>query len=135
MRDSGCKYNSFDWELMALDLASSHLYFLLEGHSFKAYVHQKTLAFAMSKVTGESHLIPATISEFTTDIKHVAGKPNSVADCLLCEPVCPAHPWLISQLWLPTSSVTWMSLPLDQYLAALVHHNRCDAERQSWPSL
>ena len=60
--------------------------FLLEGRSFTAYVDHKPLTFAMSKVAEpwsarqQRHL--AAISEFTTDIRHVAGKANPVADCL-----------------------------------------------------
>lgn len=83
----------FDRELLALFLATRHFRFLLEGRSFTAYVDHKPLTFAMSKVSEpwsarqQRHL--AAISEFTTDIRHVAGKSNSVADCLSRVLVCP----------------------------------------------
>lgn len=95
LRDSERKYSVFDRELLALYLATRHFRFLLEGRSFTAYVDHKPLTFAMSKVTEpwsarqQRHL--ASISEFTTDIQHVAGKSNLVADCLSRVLVCPVH--------------------------------------------
>ena len=86
LRDCERKYSAFDRELLALFLATRHFRFLLEGRSFTAYVDHKPLTYAMSKVSEpwsarqQRHL--AAISEFTTDIRHVAGKSNSVADCL-----------------------------------------------------
>nr|XP_057908117.1 uncharacterized protein LOC131104680 [Doryrhamphus excisus] len=86
LRDNERKYSVFDRELLALYLACRHFRFLLEGRQFTAYVDHKPLTFAMSKVTEpwsarqQRHL--AAISEFTTDIQHVAGKANPVADCL-----------------------------------------------------
>ncbi|KAK7930700.1 hypothetical protein WMY93_007095 [Mugilogobius chulae] len=86
LKDRERKYSVFDRELLALYLATRHFRFLLEGRPFTAYVDHKPLTFAMSKVSEpwsarqQRHL--AAISEFTTDIRHVAGKSNSVADCL-----------------------------------------------------
>jgi len=49
-------------------------------------VDHKPLTFAMSKVTepwsARQQRQLSYISEFTTDIQHVAGKSNLVADCL-----------------------------------------------------
>lgn len=59
---------------------------LLEGRSFTAIVDHKPLTFAMAKTVEpwsawqQRHL--SYISEFTTDIKHLGGKTNVVADCL-----------------------------------------------------
>ena len=95
LRDSERKYSVFDRELLALYLATRHFRFLLEGRPFTAYVDHKPLTFAMAKVTEpwsarqQRHL--AAISEFTTDIQHVAGKANPVADCLSRVLVCPVH--------------------------------------------
>ncbi|XP_061566754.1 uncharacterized protein LOC133420887 [Cololabis saira] len=95
LRDSERKYSVFDRELLALYLATRHFRFFLEGRSFTAYVDHKPLIFAMSKVTEpwsarqQRHL--ASISEFTTDIRHVAGKTNLVADCLSRALVCPVN--------------------------------------------
>ncbi|TWW56016.1 Retrovirus-related Pol polyprotein from transposon 297 [Takifugu flavidus] len=57
-----------------------------QGRSFTAFVDHKPLTFAMAKTAEpwsarqQRHL--SYISEFTTDIKHLAGKTNVVADCL-----------------------------------------------------
>lgn len=54
-----------------------------EGRRFTVYVDHKALTFATSKVSEprsarqQRHL--ASVSEFTTDIQHVAGKNNHVA--------------------------------------------------------
>ena len=95
LRDAECKYSAFDRELLALYLATRHFRFLLEGRDFTAYVDHKPLTFAMAKTTEpwsarqQRHL--AAISEYTTDIRHVAGKCNPVADCLSRVLVCPVH--------------------------------------------
>ena len=65
------RYSTFDRELLGLWLAVRHFRFLLEGREFTAYVDHKPLTHVMSKT-----------AEFTTDIQHVAGKSNVVADCL-----------------------------------------------------
>uniref|UniRef100_A0A674PAD7 Gypsy retrotransposon integrase-like protein 1 n=1 Tax=Takifugu rubripes TaxID=31033 RepID=A0A674PAD7_TAKRU len=95
LRDNERKYSVFDRELLALYLATHHFRFLLEGRSFTAYVDHKPLTFAMSKVSEpwsarqQRHL--AAVSEFTTDVGHVAGKANPVADCLSRVLICPVH--------------------------------------------
>ena len=57
-----------------------------EGREFTAFVDHKPLTVAMSKVaepwSARQQRQLSYISEFTTDIKHVAGKSNLVADCL-----------------------------------------------------
>ncbi len=69
-----------------LYLAVRHFSFFLEGRVFTAFVDHKPLLYAMSKVSEpwsshqQRHL--AFISEFTTDIKHIDGKSNVVANCL-----------------------------------------------------
>uniref|UniRef100_A0A669BQR8 Gypsy retrotransposon integrase-like protein 1 n=1 Tax=Oreochromis niloticus TaxID=8128 RepID=A0A669BQR8_ORENI len=86
LRDSERIYSVFDRELLALHLATRHFRFFLEGRHFTAYVDHKPLTFAMSKVSdpwsARRQRQLAAISEFTTDIRHVAGKSNHVADCL-----------------------------------------------------
>ncbi|KAJ8409956.1 hypothetical protein AAFF_G00209970 [Aldrovandia affinis] len=80
------KYSTFDRELLGLWLAIRHFRFLLEGREFTAYVDHKPLTFAMSKAaepwSARQQRQFSFISEFTTDIQHVAGKSNLVADCL-----------------------------------------------------
>lgn len=86
LRDSEKKYSTFDRELLGLFLATRHFRFLLEGRRFTAFVDHKPLTFAMTKTaepwSGRQQRQLSAISEFTTDIQHVSGKDNSVADCL-----------------------------------------------------
>ena len=86
LRDNERKYSAFDRELLALFLATRHFRFLLEGRRFTAFVDHKPLTFAMAKTTepwsGRQQRQLSAISEFTTDIQHVSGKDNAVADCL-----------------------------------------------------
>uniref|UniRef100_A0AAV2LTK4 Gypsy retrotransposon integrase-like protein 1 n=1 Tax=Knipowitschia caucasica TaxID=637954 RepID=A0AAV2LTK4_KNICA len=95
LRDSERKYSTFDRELLALFLATRHFRFLLEGREFTAFVDHKPLTFAMAKTSEpwssrqQRHL--SAISELTTDIQHVAGKNNLVADCLSRAPVATVH--------------------------------------------
>ncbi|KAJ8362334.1 hypothetical protein AAFF_G00379720 [Aldrovandia affinis] len=66
--------------------AVRHFRFLLEGRTFTAFVDHKPLALAMDMVkepwSARQQRQLAFVSEFTTDIQHVAGKDNVVADCL-----------------------------------------------------
>ena len=80
------KYSTFDRELLGLYLAIRHFRFFLEGRPFTAYTDHKPLVGAMSKLSDpctarqQRHL--AFVSEFSTDIRHVSGKSNVVADYL-----------------------------------------------------
>lgn len=80
------KYSTFDRELLGLYLAVRHFKFYLEGQPFTIYTDHKPLIGAMSKISDpcnarqQRHL--AYISEFSTDIRHISGKTNVVADCL-----------------------------------------------------
>lgn len=80
------RYSAFDRELLALYLAIRHFRYFLEGRQFTAYTDHKPLTFALAKVSDpwsprqQRHL--AYVSEYTTDIEHVAGKENVVADAL-----------------------------------------------------
>ena len=85
------KYSAFDRELLALYLAVRHFRYFLEARSFIAYTDHKPLTLAFAKVSDpwsprqQRHL--AYISEFTTDVRHIAGKDNNVADALSRTPV------------------------------------------------
>ena len=91
IRPPECKYSSFDRELLALYLAVRHFRYFLEARSFIAYTDHKPLTLAFAKVSDpwspqqQRHL--AYISEFTTDVRHIAGKDNNVADALSRTPV------------------------------------------------
>lgn len=76
----------FDRKLLALHLATQHFRFFLKGRSFTTYIDHKPLTFTMSKVSDpwstRQQCQLAAISEFTTNIQHVAGKSNLDTDCL-----------------------------------------------------
>lgn len=80
------RYSAFDRELLALHLSIRHFRYFLEGRVFTAYTDHKPLTFAFSKVSApwsarqQRHL--TAISEFTTDVRHIEGKRNHVADAL-----------------------------------------------------
>ena len=80
------KYSAFDRELLALYLGIRHFRYFLEGREFIVFTDHKPLTFCMAKASNpwssrqQRHL--AYISEFTTDIRHVQGKDNHVADAL-----------------------------------------------------
>lgn len=79
------KYAAFDRELLAIFCGIKHFRHYLEGRPFTAYTDHKPLTSAISSTTERSprqtrHL--SFISEFTTDIRHVSGKQNVVADAL-----------------------------------------------------
>ena len=89
------KYSAFDRELLALYLGIRHFRYFLEGRQFTAYTDHKPLTFCMAKASDpwsnrqQRHL--AYISEFTTDIRHVQGKDNPVADTLSRPAVAEVH--------------------------------------------
>jgi transposase InsO family protein len=80
------KYSAFDRELLGLYLSIRHFRHFLEGRHFVAYTDHKPLTFAFSKASDpwsprqQRHL--TCISEFTTDVRHIAGKDNTVSDAL-----------------------------------------------------
>ena len=79
------KYSTFDRELLAIFLAIKHFRHFVEGRAFTIYTDHKPLTFAFSSTTERSprqtrHL--SFIAEFSTDVRHIEGKANVVADAL-----------------------------------------------------
>ena len=79
------KYSAFDRELLAIVLAIKHFRFMVEGQAFTVYTDHKPLTTAIASTTGRSprqtnHL--EFKSQFTTDIQHIKGTDNVVADTL-----------------------------------------------------
>ena len=79
------KYAAFDRELLAIYLAVKRFRHSVEGRNFSIYTDHKPLIGAMSNTVDRSprqtrHL--AFIAEFSTDIQHISGKTNVVADAL-----------------------------------------------------
>ncbi|GFR76345.1 Pol polyprotein [Elysia marginata] len=85
LSDSEKKYSAFDRELLASYSAIKHFSHFLEGRLFTLYTDHKPLTFALTSQTDgyprqTRHL--SFIAEFTTDIQHIKGKFNVVADTL-----------------------------------------------------
>ena len=84
-------YSTFDRELHGIHAAILHFRYFLEGTDFTVYTDHKPLVAAMKKKSelksGRQSRHLATISEFTTDIQHVSGKDNVVADALSRAPI------------------------------------------------
>ena len=80
------KYSAFDQELLAAFFAMNHFRFLLEGRSFTLFTDHKPLTFALFSVSPpwsarqQRHLF--YLSKFTSDLVHLPGPQNVVADAL-----------------------------------------------------
>ena len=86
LRPAEQHYSAFDRELLAAYLAIRHFRYFPEGCSFTLFTDHKPLTFGISKISDpwsprqQRHL--AYVSEFTTDVRHIEGKANTVADTL-----------------------------------------------------
>ncbi|HBK84185.1 MAG TPA: hypothetical protein DDZ41_11445, partial [Flavobacterium sp.] len=79
------KYSAFDRELLAIYLAIKHFRYFVEGRQFTVFTDHKPLTTAMFTKTERSprqtrHL--DFILQFTSDVKHIKGSNNVVADAL-----------------------------------------------------
>ncbi|KAJ8722994.1 hypothetical protein PYW07_004174 [Mythimna separata] len=82
-------YSTYDRELLAIFLAVEHFRSLFEGRNLIIFTDHKPLTFAFSKLCKNNKKETQRrirqllfISEFTTDIRHVSGQDNIVADAL-----------------------------------------------------
>ena len=79
------KYSAFDRELLAAYNAIKHFHHFLEGHLFTLYTDHRPLTTALTSKSDRSpHQTRqlSYIAEFTTDIRHIKGQFNVVADTL-----------------------------------------------------
>jgi len=80
------KYSSYDGELPAIYEAVKHFRHMLEAQDFVIFADQKPLPYAFSqrpdKCTPRQFNHLDYISQFTTDILHISGQDNVVADFL-----------------------------------------------------
>ena len=101
------KYSAFDRELLAVYLGIRHFKWLLEGQNFHVLTDHKPLTFALHRITdawsARQQRQLSFIAEFTSDLRHVAGKTNVVADScqLTAEPEGGPPPSLPSVLVYP----------------------------------
>ena len=86
LQDPETRYSTFDRELLAIYLAIRHFRHFVEGRQFWVLTDHKPLTFALSSTSDKwtprqtRHL--SYIAEFTSDIRHVDGSQNVVADAL-----------------------------------------------------
>nr|VZI21205.1 unnamed protein product [Spirometra erinaceieuropaei] len=80
------RYSTFGRELLAAYLAVRHFRHLLEGREFTIFTDHKSLTFAMHSHTDKLNPWEIRqldyISQFTSDIRHIDGSRNEVADAL-----------------------------------------------------
>ena len=80
------KYSTFDRELLAIYLAIKHFRHFIEGRVFHVSTDHKPLTFSFATTSNRYTPRQARhldfISQFTTDIRHVKGSNNPVADTL-----------------------------------------------------
>ena len=80
------KYSAFDRELLAVYAAIRHFRWALEGRRFYVLSDHKPHTLALHRQSDawsarqQRHL--SYVAEYTSDIRHVPGKENVVADCL-----------------------------------------------------
>lgn len=88
LSDAQQRYSTYDRELLAIYLAIKHFRPLVEGRSFTVYTDHKPLVFSLQRNKISKNDTPRRIRQldfilqFCTDIKHISGEENIVADCL-----------------------------------------------------
>ena len=85
LTDPQRKYSAFDRELLAIYLGIRHFRYMLDGRPFTVFTDHKPLTTALTSNTERTprqfrHL--DFISQFTSDIQHISGMNNVVADAL-----------------------------------------------------
>ena len=82
------KYSTYDKELAAIYMSMIHFRNMLEGRQLTIFTDHKPLTYAFTKNNSSNKEIPRRarqlmyISEFTSDIQHIKGSANTVADAL-----------------------------------------------------
>ena len=91
LKKSEQKYSTFDRELLALYEAVRHFRYFLEGRNFIMFTDHQPLVKSLHiqadpwSTRQQRHL--SYISEHSTDIRHIAGKHNIIADYLSRSPI------------------------------------------------
>ena len=80
------RYSTYNRELLAIYLGIKHFKYFLEGREFCIFTDHKPLTFSLTKVSepgpARQQRQLSFIAEFSSDIRHVSGKRNVVADAL-----------------------------------------------------
>jgi cleavage and polyadenylation specificity factor subunit 1 len=82
------KYSAYDRELLAIYEAVKHFRHMLEARHFTIFNNHKPITYAFQQKRDKcsprqfNHL--DFVAQFTTDIKHISGQDNIVADARGC---------------------------------------------------
>jgi len=86
LNDAQTRYSAYDRELLAAYSGIKHFRYLLEGREFTLFTDHKPLIFAfnqkLEKASPRQFRHLDFIGQFTTDIQHISGIDNVVADAL-----------------------------------------------------
>ena len=86
LSDTQRRYSTYDRELLAIYLAIKHFRYMLEGQQFVILTDHKPLTFAFKKINQNTSPRQIRqldfISQFSTNIQHISGENNVVADAL-----------------------------------------------------
>ena len=86
LKNAEIRYSTFSRELLAIYLAIKHFRYILEGRDFIVFTDHKPITSAIHMTTDRHSPREARhldyILQFTSDIRHIKGKDNVVADCL-----------------------------------------------------
>ncbi|GFU47696.1 transposon Tf2-8 polyprotein [Nephila pilipes] len=86
LSETETKYSTYDRELLAIYLVIKHFRHQLEGYNFIIFTEHRPLTFTFNQISDSCsprqlrHL--DFVSQLSTDIRHVSGSDNSVADAL-----------------------------------------------------
>ena len=86
LRGAQLRYSAYDRELLGIHMSIKHFLYYVEGQPFTVFTDHMPLVNAI-KMKGDTQSPRqarqlSSISEHTTDVQHVAGKANVVADAL-----------------------------------------------------
>ena len=86
LKPAETRYSTFDRELLAVYLSIKHFHHFVEGRTFHVLTDHKPITYALSshsdRYTPRQVRHFDFISQFTTDIRHIKGADNAVADAL-----------------------------------------------------
>jgi cleavage and polyadenylation specificity factor subunit 1 len=110
------KYSAFDRELFACFAGIRHFRYMLDGRRFAIFTDHKPLTYALARVseplTARQTRQLSYVAEYTSDIRHIAGAANMVADTLSRPP---GH----AAAEKPPSAVTCVKAPSGSQVVAL----------------
>jgi len=108
------KYSFFDRELLGIYLALRHFRWAVEGQPFHVLTDHKPLTTALHRLsdpwTARQQWHLSFVAEYTSDVRHVPGKENMVADAL-SRPTCAVAPVPNGQVDLVTLAAAQATCP------------------------